>query len=116
MNRRMLLGGAAAVVAAAGGLAWKLGLLRKHYPPTPYDDLLGQIVDRAPAIKLGRAELAAQAGFDPAVTARRLRGGRGLAIEARRDCADGRTVEVAGWMIPLSLALYSALAAKVTPA
>ena len=55
MTRRGILAGLVAVLAAAGGAAWKFRLFAKHYPPTPYDDLLSQIVDREPAMVFGRA-------------------------------------------------------------
>ncbi|MEO8895161.1 MAG: hypothetical protein ABI450_04710, partial [Rhizomicrobium sp.] len=55
MTRRGVLAGLAAVLAMAGGAAWKFQLFAKHYPPTPYDDLLSQIVDRDPAIVFGQA-------------------------------------------------------------
>src|SRR5262249_28726384 len=46
MKRRVMLGGLAALAAAAaGGAAWMLHPFARRYAPTPYDDLLNQIVD-----------------------------------------------------------------------
>ena len=45
MRRRNVLAGLGALIAAAaGGVAWKFHFFGKHYPPTPYDDLLNQIL------------------------------------------------------------------------
>ena len=112
MTRRGILAGLAAVLAVAGGAAWKFRLFAKHYPPTPYDDLLSQIVDREPAIAFGQAarkslpgaaQLAAQIRRDP----------RGLPERAATEPGEARTTEVAGWVVPQSVALYAALAAQV---
>src|SRR5258708_4592402 len=45
MRRRAVLAALAAAIAVAGGATWKFRLFRKHYPPTPYDDLLDQIAN-----------------------------------------------------------------------
>ena len=118
MKRRIVIGGvAAAALAAAGGAAWKLRLFRKHYPPTPYDDLLNQIVDRDAAIQLGQAkhlgdDMAAQ-NLTVQDIARILRQpGHVLATRAPQDALAGDVVEIDGWIIPTTLRLYSLLAAK----
>jgi hypothetical protein len=110
MKRRAILGGLA-VVLATGGAAWKFHLFGKHYPPTPFDDLLTQIEDREPAIVFGRvartslpgaAQLAAQLRKDP----------RSLHDRAQTEPGKNQVTEVAGWVVPQSVALYAALAAQ----
>ena len=115
MKRRGLLAGmgAAALAAAAAGATWKFHLFGPHYPPTPYDDLLNQITDRAPASIFGQAALKAMPGANAASLARQLRGGGTLAARASGEPAKGRVTEVSGWVVPESVASYAALAASV---
>jgi hypothetical protein len=111
-RRTMIAGVAAAGVAVAAGLYRFTGLFAKHYAPTPYDDLLGQLVDRDQAARLG-AKVAGGAKA-PALAARlrpSLTGGLARAVLA--DIQAGRVQEVDGWMLPDSVALLSALAARV---
>jgi hypothetical protein len=114
MRRRGLIAGVAAAGAAvAAGLYRFTDLFVKHYPPTPYDDVLAALADREQAARFG----AAMAGpADAKSLAEKLRpllksGGLGEAADA--DIAANRLVEVGGWVVPQSVALLSALAAKV---
>ena len=111
MTRRAVLAGLAAVLAAAGGAAWKLRLFAKHYPPTPYDDLLGQITDREPAIVFGQV---ARKFFPAAarLATQMRRDHRTLAERAAAEPGEAQIAEVAGWIVPQSVALYAALAAQ----
>ena len=111
MKRRAVIAGLAALLAAAGGAAWRFRLFGKHYPPTPYDDLLAQIDDREPAIIFGgmarkslpaAAELAVQLRHD----------GRTLSTRAAAEPGEAQIREVAGWIVPDSVALFAALAAQ----
>jgi hypothetical protein len=105
----------AAVMAAlgAGALGYR-HILGPWYAPTPYDDLLHQIVDRQPAALLGKTAVKTMPHFEVASLAARLRGpGFALSRRARGDAANGRVVEAGGWIVPESVALYSALAAEV---
>jgi hypothetical protein len=113
MKRRAMIAGlVAASVAVAAGLHRFTNLFVKHYPPTPYDDVLAALVDREQAAKLGAAipgrlesqSLAAQlrASLAP-----------GLAAAAQSDVAAGRMMEVDGWLLPQSVALLAALASRV---
>jgi hypothetical protein len=112
MKRRALLAGIGA--AAVAGLAtWKFHFFGPHYPPTPYDDLLNQITDRAPASTFGQAALKAMPGANAASLARQLRGQGTLAARASDDPAKGRVTEVSGWVVPESVARYAALAALI---
>ncbi len=110
MRRRSLVAGAAAAGAVlAAGLYRFTDLFVKHYPPTPYDDVLALLTDREQAAKLGVSVPGA-----PAVLAASLRTRLkpGLAAAAKADVAAGRMVEVDGWVLPESVALLAALAAK----
>jgi hypothetical protein len=111
MKRRAILGGVAGLLAV-GGAAWKFGLFGRHYPPTPYDDLLGQIDDREPAIVFGGEARKTLPG--PASIAAQLRrDGQSLSQRAQAEPADGKVAEIGGWIVPRSVALYAALAAQV---
>jgi hypothetical protein len=114
MKRRGVIIG----VGAVGG-ALVLGLYRftdlfvKHYPPTPYDDLLNQLTDRKEAAKLGTKTVDS---FDLKGGVARLRSkldGKSLKDVVGGDLAAGRMVEVEGWVLPETLVWLSALAAKV---
>ena len=114
MKRRAILGGLGgglAVALAAGGAAWKFHLFGKHYPPTPYDDLLNQIEDREPAIVFGGA---ARKSLPPAaqLAVQLRKDGRSLRDRARMEPGENQIAEVAGWVVPQSVALYAALAAQ----
>jgi len=111
MKRRMIVTGMAAAAVAAG-LYRFTDLLVRHYPPTPYDDLLTRLTNREQAVKLG-----AQVGgsFNAASQAAQLRtelGDKSLGQVAASDIAGGRMVEVGGWIVPRTVAQLSALAAK----
>jgi hypothetical protein len=102
------LGGLIAAGAAALGYRRIFGA-----PPTPYDDLLHQIVDRKPAALLGKAVIKTMPNFDTRVLAAKLRQpGFVLQNRARADAAAGRVIEAGGWIVPETVALYSALAAS----
>jgi hypothetical protein len=108
---------AAAVVAAGAaatmGLYHFTDLFVKHYAPTPYDDLLVRLTDREEAAKLGAK---VPGPFDLTTQTARLRAGfkgRDLAAAVNADLAAGHMVEVAGWVLPETVVLLSALAAKV---
>jgi len=118
MNRRaMLLGGAAAaVLAVAGGAYESWRLLGKHYPPTPYDDLLTRLENREAAKRVGEAFLKEHTNFTPAKAAAALRteiAQRSLADALRHEIAEGKLTEAAHWVIPQTLAGLCALTASV---
>ncbi|MBW8708994.1 MAG: hypothetical protein JF627_06980 [Alphaproteobacteria bacterium] len=114
MRRRNLIAGVMAAGAAVmAGLYRFTDLLVMHYPPTPYDDLLVQLVDRGQAARLG-AKVTDAAGA--ASLAAELRSGLKpgtLRKVAEAEVAAGRVAEVDGWVLPKTVALLSALAAKV---
>ena len=62
-RRRIVIGAGGAVVLAAA--AFEGGrLLRKHYAPSPYDDLLALLNDRDADAQIGEAVLADIDDFD----------------------------------------------------
>jgi hypothetical protein len=115
-RRTLLLGGTAlAAAAAAGGAAWKLRLFRKRYPPTPYDDVLARLMDREWAEKFGAQALRTMPDFAPAAAAARLRATLGtgsLEAAALREAQAGQLLEAGHWLVPESVALIAALAAR----
>jgi hypothetical protein len=113
MNRRGVIAGlVAASVAVAAGLHRFTNLFVKHYPPTPYDDVLAALVDRDQAAKLGAA---VPGRLEPQSLAARLRANLapGLAAAAQGDVAADRMTEVDGWLLPQSVAWLAALASRV---
>lgn len=111
MTRRGVLAGLAAVLALAGGAAWKFRLFAKHYPSTPYDDLLDQITDREPAIVFGQAARKSLPGAAQ-LAAELRRDRRSLGERAAAEPGEAQIAEVAGWVVPQSVARYAALAAQ----
>ena len=71
-------------------------------------------MDREPASRLGAAVVRTMPGFSLDRLAARLRQpGQDLKTRARLDAGQNQVLEVGGWLVPQSVALYSALAAKV---
>jgi hypothetical protein len=115
-RRPVIIGLGILAVAVFGGALWELPrMLGRHYPPTPYDDLLALLPDREKAARVGAAVLAANPAFDSSAAAGRLRraiGGGSLNDAAEADLAAGRLLEVQGWVLPANLAEVCALAAR----
>ncbi len=113
MRRRDIVAGVVAAGAAlSAGLYRFTDMFVKHYPPTPYDDVLGVLADREQAARIGAFVSATP---QPQALAARLRAvlkPAGLAGAVKADLAADRLVEVDGWLLPQSVALLSALAAK----
>jgi hypothetical protein len=102
---------------AAAGLYRFTDIFVRHYPPTPFDDVLGRLDDREQAAKLGAAALKDQPNFDAEASAQRLR----AALEhgsfrevVLADAETGRVQLVQGWVLPQSVVVLSAIAAKVS--
>lgn len=109
-RRTLLMGTGVAAIAAAAGLYRFTDTFVKHYPPTPYDDMLDQLADRAPARRLGKL-----VQTDTAQAATRLRRaleGQNLRRAVQADITSGRLVEVAGWQLPQSVADIAVIAAR----
>ena len=113
-RRRILIGaGGAAVLAAAAFEGSRL--LRKRYAPSPYDDLLALLDDRDADAQIGEAVLAEIDDFDAKAVSADVReriGKRSLSQVMIEDAGDGRVLEANGWVMPETLALLCALAAK----
>jgi hypothetical protein len=117
-RRTLITSAAAAGAAVVAGLYRFTDLFVKHYAPTPYDDVLAALRDRDQAAKLGARVTGAPT---PKALAARLRAilkldglnPNGLTAAAKADAAAGRIIAVDGWLLPESVALLSALAARV---
>ena len=113
MRRRSLIAGVAAAGAAvAAGLYRFTDLFVKHYAPTPYDDVLAALVDREQAVRFGALVGSAPDAKSLAAKLRLVLKSAGLNAAAKADAMTGRIMEVDGWVVPESVALLSALAAK----
>ncbi len=116
ISRRSVVAGggvAATLFAVALGLTLPK-LFGRRYAPTPYDDLLAQLVDRDEAARVGAVVRIAEPGFNAKAVARELRQRfeqRNLAEVSDADIREGRVAEVNGWVLPESLAQLCTLAA-----
>jgi hypothetical protein len=113
-RRDMVVAGGSLAAVAGGGVALR-SLLRRRFAPTPYDDLLALLSDRDAAAQIGEPVLAQVDDFEPVKLAARLRqhvGGHALAAVLGEDAAAGRLIEGGGWVLPETLGLICALAAK----
>jgi hypothetical protein len=117
LSRRTMVAGGG-IAAALGAIAVGLTLPRwfgPRYAPSPYDDLMGALVDREQAARLGFAARAALPHFSARAAARELRQRfeqRNLAEVLDADIREGRIAEVGGWLLPDSLAQLCTLAAN----
>jgi hypothetical protein len=113
MKRRTAVAGLGVAGAAiAAGLYRFTDLFVKHYAPTPYDDVLAMLADRQQAARIGAFVPGAP---EPKALAARLRillKPEGLAGAVKADLEADRLMEADGWLLPQSVALLSALAAK----
>jgi hypothetical protein len=113
-RRNLIITGAVVGAGACGGVVASR-LLRKRHAPSPYDDLLALLSDRDGAAQIGEAVLAERPGFDALKVAAALRqklAGKKLADVAAADAASSTLIEAKGWVLPESVALLYALAAK----
>ena len=113
MKRRAFIAGVAVMgVAVAAGLYRFTDLFVKHYAPTPYDDVLAALADREQAARFGASVPGTPDARSLAEKLRAILKPGGLGGAAKGDAAAGRVIEVDGWVVPQSVALLSALAAK----
>jgi hypothetical protein len=116
-RRFILFAGAGAGVLAASAIAYESWrLLARHYPPTPYDDLLSLLPDREAARRLGGAFLSGHTNFKARYAANALRkhiAGRPLPNVLDDEIAAGALTEAGHWLVPDTLAGLCALAATV---
>jgi len=114
MKRRGLIAGVAAAGAVvAAGLYRFTDLFVKHYAPTQYDDVLGELTDREQAARFGASVPGTLDAKGLAAKLRPVLKSGGLGAAAKADIAVERLIEVDGWVVPESVALLSALAAKI---
>jgi len=107
--------GAGGAVVLAGAAFEGAHLFRKRHAPTPYDDLLSQLDDRDAAAQIGEGVLANIDDFDAKAVAADTRARlvhKTLAQAASEDSTNGRLLEARGWVVPETLGLLCALAAK----
>jgi len=115
LTRRNLLIGAGGAVVFAGAVFEATRLVRRRHAPSPYDDLLVRLDDRDAAAAIGEEVLVGTPDFDAPAAAGELRARfahAGMAQTAAGDAAQGRLVEAHGWVLPETLGLLCALAAK----
>ena len=113
VSRRVVGFGAAALAIVGAGTIGVRRIFGPWYEPTPYDDLLHQISDREQAALFGKAAAQDMPHLDVTVLAAKLRQpGFRLKDRARSDAAESRLIVAAGWLVPESVAQYSALAAQ----
>jgi hypothetical protein len=116
--RRPLLAsvlGIAGLAILGGGVYEGIRSTARHYPRTPYDDLLYKLADRESAKALGAQVLAERKTFDPRAAAHALRPKlkvKELADVLEAEIRSGDLIELRGWVIPQTLADLCALAAK----
>jgi hypothetical protein len=111
-SRRLAIAAVAALASTAIALR-EFPVLLKRYRRTPYDDLLSGIDDRDAAEVFGRHAIKSIPNLDKSRTAWLLRDrmkDKSLKQLLESDLLTGRVVEVAGWVVPESLALICALA------
>ena len=110
-RRTLIAGIATASAAVVAGLYRFTDLFVKHYAPTPYDDVLVALVDREQAARFGASVSGTANGL--AARLRPILKSGGLDAAVKADIAAERLIEVDGWVVPESVALLSALAAKI---
>jgi hypothetical protein len=113
-RRNIVIGAGGAVVLAAAAYEG-VHLLAKRRAPTPYDDLMARLDDRDADAQIGEMVLANFDNFDAKTVAAELR----LRLQSKSlpdvmldDVRGGRVMEAGGWVLPETLALLCALAAK----
>lgn len=112
-TRRWLLGGIAAIAAAAVALRGLPRLLHHHYRRTSFDDLLSKLADRDSSVKFGRVLAGVPDSTEALATLLRERLSHGeLRSVVTQELLQGHIFVAGGWVVPESLALICALAAR----
>lgn len=119
-RRGVIIGTSGLLAAVVAGLYRFTDLFVKHYPPTPFDDVLVQLVDRAQAVRVGKqvrsGDLVIE-NFDDRL-AKKIRqrlSGADMTTVTEKDIATGKMIEIDGWQMPMTLVMTCLLAAHVTP-
>lgn len=115
-TRRNLIMSVGAGIAALGGIGWVSRVLfAKHYPPSPYDDVFVHLKDREAAARMGQDVLKSMPNLETNAAANIVRArlaNKSLPEAVAQDAAQGRLSNVQGWILPETLALLGALAAR----
>ena len=109
------LAGAAGLAVVGAALVEAPKFFARHYPPSPYDDLLTQLPDRDSAARIGAAYLAGNRKFDATAAAGDLRGrlaSHSLTAVLENELAEAHMAEARGWVLPETLLALCALASK----
>ncbi len=118
VRRRPLLSGligALGLGVLGGGAYEAVRTIRHEQEPGAYGDLVSRLPDPDGARLVGRAVIADLPRFNAGEKAhalRKLLAAHNLADVTADDLAAGRIAEAGGWVLPESLALICALAAK----
>lgn len=119
LDRRQMMwsASAAAILAGLGGAGWlwRGKLLAKHYPPSPYDDVFARLIDRDAAARIGQDVLIDMPNLETVAAANTVRARlshQSLTQACAEDAETARLVEANGWVMPETLALLCALAAR----
>ena len=113
-RRNVVIGAGGAVVLAAAAYEG-VHLLRRRHAPSSYDDLLALLDNRDAGAEIGEAVLGEIDDFDAKTVAAELRtrlARKPVAEVMLGDVRDGRVSEARGWVLPETLAMLCALAAK----
>lgn len=115
-RRSVVNAGLGLAAIAAGALTYEaVRHFGKHYPPTPYDDLLALLPEREAAKAVGVAFLKDHPDFTAKAAAAALRkhiGNQPLDAVLEAEIAAGALTEAGPWVVPQTLAGLCALAAK----
>ncbi len=115
LTRRNVLIGTGSAVVLAGGAYEASRLLGAQHGPSSYDDLLAKLDDRDDGTLVGKAVLVDDNVFNAKAAAGTLRirlQHTTITQAAADDAAAGRLLEAQGWVLPETVALLCALAAK----
>lgn len=111
---RRWVAGIVATLAAAAVAVRQLPRLHHHYRRTPYDDLFSKLGDRESSVAFGRSASKGMPGSSDAIATalrQRLRTDSLRAV-ATNELSRGQVFVAGGWIVPESLALMCALAAR----
>jgi hypothetical protein len=115
-KRNLLLSAAAIITVGAIGAVVELPKLLHVRGHSPYDDVISATGDPDKAALIGRAVLNDLPKFDVAATAKALRKRTtpdSVTEASMHDSDEGNLLEADGWVLPETLALACAVAAKV---
>lgn len=113
-RRSAMLGGAAAAIVIAAGAIYEFPRLVARKLKGPYGDLVAKLAEPKRAALLGRSVLYGNAGLlseSPEAMSQQL-AQKPLAQIVADDVVRGSLIEAQGWILPQSLGVLCAMAAK----